>query len=165
MSDDFESSPPTGGGVARTVVRRAAPPRPYTPSPWTKERDEELVRHWIAGGRSTAAIGLLMGLTKNQVIGRAYRLNLPRKEASVPYAPRTPQPRIRPHVVQVSMPPIAKRADLEPPREYKTAPSLVDVREDQCKFPIEEKMWCGRPRAERSPYCVEHHRVCYQRGK
>ena len=43
---------------------------------WTDERDEYLREHYPAGVKSAHQIGLDLGLTKNQVIGRAGRLGL-----------------------------------------------------------------------------------------
>lgn len=43
---------------------------------WTREQDAELTQLW-AGGLSTSEIGGAMGVTKNAVIGRAHRLDLP----------------------------------------------------------------------------------------
>jgi hypothetical protein len=51
------------------------PPRIKHPT-WTDERDEYLRAHYPAGVKSAHQIGLDLGLTKNQVIGRAGRLGL-----------------------------------------------------------------------------------------
>ena len=60
-------------------------------SPWTPERDATLTAHWNAGHSSTA-IGRLMGITKNSVIGRAHRLKLPKRATPIrkPDSPRVP---------------------------------------------------------------------------
>jgi hypothetical protein len=44
--------------------------------PWTPERDAELRDYW-AGDLSSTQIGEKMGMSKNQIIGRAHRLKLP----------------------------------------------------------------------------------------
>jgi len=48
-------------------------------SPWTAERDAELRRLWETT-LSASEIGKAMGLSKNQVVGRAHRLKLPPRE-------------------------------------------------------------------------------------
>jgi GcrA cell cycle regulator len=61
---------------------------------WTSEAIEALRGFW-AEGHSTAEIGRRMGISKNAVVGKAHRLNLPprpspiRREASVAAEPRS----------------------------------------------------------------------------
>ena len=50
-------------------------PRPY----WSPERDEELRIHWAAG-HNIDDIGKLMCTTRGAVVGRAWRLGLPKRE-------------------------------------------------------------------------------------
>jgi GcrA cell cycle regulator len=50
------------------------------PSPWTPERLATLRAEW-ATGASTAEIGRRMGITKNAVVGKARRMELPAREA------------------------------------------------------------------------------------
>ena len=66
---------------------------------WTAEAIDQLRAFW-AEGHSTAEIGRRMGISKNAVVGKAHRLNLParpspiRREAEGDAAPRpVPQPR------------------------------------------------------------------------
>lgn len=46
------------------------------PTKWTAERDAELTRHWEAG-QSAKQSATELGVTRNAVIGRRYRLGLP----------------------------------------------------------------------------------------
>lgn len=84
---------------------------------WTSEAIDALRAYW-AEGHSTAEIGRRMGISKNAVVGKAHRLNLParpspiRREAA-PAAPRpvaanaapAPQPVAQPSVpVQPAVP-------------------------------------------------------------
>jgi GcrA cell cycle regulator len=50
----------------------------FVPS-WTDEQIAELKRLWIANELTTAQIGKKIGKKKNAVIGKAYRMGLPRK--------------------------------------------------------------------------------------
>ncbi|MEN0076338.1 MAG: GcrA family cell cycle regulator, partial [Paracraurococcus sp.] len=67
---------------------------------WTAEAIDQLRSLW-AEGHSTAEIGRRMGISKNAVVGKAHRLNLParpspiRREAEGDAAPR-PAPARRP---------------------------------------------------------------------
>jgi GcrA cell cycle regulator len=50
---------------------------------WTPGRDAELRALWDDRGLSTNEIGRRMGVTKNAVVGRAHRLNLPKRESPI----------------------------------------------------------------------------------
>jgi GcrA cell cycle regulator len=49
---------------------------------WTQERDEQLAAFW-RDGLTTAEIGRRLGVSKNSVIGRAHRLQLPRRASPI----------------------------------------------------------------------------------
>lgn len=51
-------------------------PRPERPTDWPPERDAELTRMVEVEGRTYAAIGIALGITKNAAIGRAHRMFL-----------------------------------------------------------------------------------------
>jgi GcrA cell cycle regulator len=62
---------------------------------WTGEAIDQLRALW-AEGHSTAEIGRRMGISKNAVVGKAHRLNLPARPSPIrrePGAQRPPQPR------------------------------------------------------------------------
>jgi GcrA cell cycle regulator len=110
-------------------------------SPWTVERDDELRTHWELG-LSAGAIGRLMGMTKNQVIGRANRINLPPRQS--PIKPRDPHAFPEPAAKIVPLP--------EPVRG--------------CQYIAGEPkgirtVFCGSPKKLGSPYCASHHSVCF----
>ena len=52
------------------------------PSPWNDDLDARLTSDWAAG-YSTAEIGRRMGISKNSVIGRAHRLQLPSRGSPI----------------------------------------------------------------------------------
>ena len=52
------------------------------PSPWNDDLDARLTSDWAAGF-STAEIGRRMGVSKNSVIGRAHRLQLPSRGSPI----------------------------------------------------------------------------------
>ena len=83
---------------------------------WNDESIARLRGLW-SEGHSTAEIGRRMGVSKNAVVGKAHRLNLParpspiRRDATQGTAPRPPAPR---RVTGPTLPPLA--ASLEPVR-------------------------------------------------
>ncbi|MBO1073082.1 GcrA family cell cycle regulator [Roseomonas marmotae] len=81
---------------------------------WTPEAIEALRGYW-AEGHSTAEIGRRMGISKNAVVGKAHRLNLPprpspiRREAAAAQS-ATPQPASRAATVISQAPAVAAPA-------------------------------------------------------
>src|SRR3984957_8133489 len=62
---------------------------------WTDDRIRELRQLW-SEGHSTAEIGRRMGISKNAVVGKAHRLDLPARPSPIrtggsPRAPRAPR--------------------------------------------------------------------------
>ncbi len=111
--------------------------------------DAALREKWLEH-LTASAIGRALGLTKNQVIGRAHRLNLPKRPA--PNKVRTPGGRGR---------------KIEPVR-YLSGSGLPSG----CAFiagdPTSEiragrDPHCGAERQLGSPYCAHHHAVCYHK--
>ncbi|TDH61536.1 GcrA cell cycle regulator [Dankookia rubra] len=85
---------------------------------WTAEAIDRLRAFW-AEGHSTAEIGRRMGISKNAVVGKAHRLNLParpspiRREAEGEAASRpAPQPRRQPGAMPAAAPSLAATAPL-----------------------------------------------------
>jgi len=79
---------------------------------WTEETIERLRALW-AEGLSTAEIGRRMGISKNAVVGKAHRLNLPPRPSPIRRdgpgsLARAPVPR---RVVGSTLPPLAAAAD------------------------------------------------------
>ena len=115
------------------------PPRIKHPT-WTDERDEYLREHYPAGVKSAHQIGLDLGLTKNQVIGRSGRLGL--------------RHGIKPEAALCVSTPMRKS-------RLGYAPATG------CQYHDDEKGWCGQPVIDvvawnslpkRSSYCEAHHR-------
>jgi hypothetical protein len=44
--------------------------------------------------------------------------------------------------------------------KYNNPVSLVDLKNDQCRYPLENKMFCGDP-VHKFSYCVCHYQLCY----
>lgn len=158
---------------------------------WTAEAIERLRALW-AEGHSTAEIGRRMGISKNAVVGKAHRLNLParpspiRREAGVAVVPR-PQPVRLPRPVPaaprstlpsgvpvpVPAPVVAQRTIPAPPRPVAAAvlrpfPRAAVAR--ACCWPIGEPgqpgfRFCAAEALTSKPYCGEHAAVAYVKAR
>ena len=123
-------------------------------------------------GLSFRDIADTLSVSRNAVIGKVHRMNLPRRtEAMVvvrkPEAPRAPRIRIRVPVVTKPKP----APEPEPEVESNAAPcSLIMLTDATCRYPLwnggprfAERMYCGSPTARMSagqPYCQKHARLC-----
>ncbi|MBP0462525.1 GcrA cell cycle regulator [Roseomonas sp. PWR1] len=148
---------------------------------WTAEAIERLKALW-AEGHSTAEIGRRMGISKNAVVGKAHRLNLParpspiRRDAAprpvpVPRAPR-PMPAAR-----ITPPPILRASPMVAPapapvaatpvvRAFPVASSRPRLGSRTCCWPIGEPgtsgfRFCGGDPMAGKPYCTEHAALAY----
>lgn len=63
---------------------------------WTKAQDDQLRALW-GSGLSASKIGAEMGMSKNMVIGRAYRLALPSRPSPIGNRPAVPRNNARVH--------------------------------------------------------------------
>lgn len=121
---------------------------------WTPVLDKRLATRWSDIDRpSTSLIARELGLTKNQVIGRARRLCLPKRESPLPKGFVRKRPERAAH-------------------DYATGAPVAGLVGD-CKFIAGEphgmlargeNPFCGKPTLPGSPYCGAHHHICYQRA-
>ncbi len=112
-------------------------------SVWNEARVSQLVQLWQAG-LSTAEIGRQLGISKNAVVGKAHRLDLPARPSPI----RNPVPRVRPEV----------RRPTPTPAEPRLAPLHGGP---PCQWPHghpgqEGFHFCGQPSLPGKPYCPEH---------
>lgn len=135
---------------------------------WTDERVAELTRLWESG-YSASAIGRLLGVSKNAVVGKAHRLRLQsrpspiRRDQRVPARRRVPMP-VKPvptrTTAAVETTPDEARKEL--PRQ--PAPRFAAPRDGKgpgCLWPLGDPgeadfHFCGRPAVEGKPYCPDH---------
>lgn len=107
---------------------------------WTFETIQTLRTLW-AKGHSTAEIGRRMGLSKNAIVGKAHRLNLPSRPS--PITRGDPKPRKIP---------ARRRKPSLPPLQVMTAlPKVVEVKReppaaDRPKPTGSERQGSSRPR-------------------
>ena len=147
---------------------------------WTAEAIDQLRSLW-AEGHSTAEIGRRMGISKNAVVGKAHRLNLParpspiRREAEGNAAPR-PAPVRRASVPPPPREPAPLRRLAQPNAAVAPAapvPAAVvrpfpRVSARSCCWPLGEPgtpefRFCAAEAMTSKPYCAEHASVAYVR--
>jgi GcrA cell cycle regulator len=138
---------------------------------WTDEAIAKLRTLW-AEGLSTAEIGRRLNISKNAVVGKAHRLNLPPRpspirrnenEAASPKqtAPKRAQgPTLPPLAASIGSPMPALRAIMPAP---KSSPRTMP-----CCWPIGEPgkssfHFCNASAAQGKPYCEEHAAIAYVR--
>jgi GcrA cell cycle regulator len=139
---------------------------------WTEEVIAKLGALW-AEGHSTAEIGRRLNISKNAVVGKAHRLNLPprpspirRHDGSKPISSRPPAPR---RALGPTLPPLA--ASIAPPvpplRAIMPAPKQT-MRATPCCWPIGEPgkpsfHFCNASSVPGKPYCDDHAAIAYVR--
>ncbi len=155
---------------------------------WNAETIERLRGLW-AEGYSTAEIGRRMGISKNAVVGKAHRLNLPSRPSPIRReaggrSSRPPQPR---RVTGPTLPPLATAA--APAATETAAPSPVEAilrepvlrepvvrntprpawrstRPLTCSWPMGEPgtpsfRFCDDDAVPGKPYCERHAAIAY----
>lgn len=142
---------------------------------WTPEKIVELKRLWNAGETAQQiAVTLGDGLTRNAVIGKAHRLDLPPHSHTLPprrargSKPRLPSPTPRRRVAasrtgQVSTSTRRRAAQQLPPlAPAPRKPSRIgDLTSHTCCWPEGDPrkpdfQFCGRQTAPGKPYCPHH---------
>lgn len=133
-------------------------------APWNDNLDAELRRLWDTG-LSARKMGLALGLTKNQVIGRVHRLKFPqRPRANVVRNPPKQiakiKPVFKPKAPSVRELPAPKPVERIGPPSDRTAGAPTG-----CQWPMKQKgyyvTFCGKERFNGKPYCEEHTRRAY----
>lgn len=150
---------------------------------WTEETIDRLRAFW-AEGHSTAEIGRRMGVSKNAVVGKAHRLNLPprpspiRRDAEGGKRRRMPRRVHGPTLpaLRTTMAPMPQAAP-SPAAPERTAPALravppprPGVRAVPCCWPIGEPgtksfRFCDEAAVPGKPYCECHAAQAYVRIK
>ena len=147
---------------------------------WTDDRIRELRQLW-SEGHSTAEIGRRMGISKNAVVGKAHRLDLPARPSPIrtggsPRAPRAPRRQPVPTLADTMPLSCLCAADIPVPLE-RIAPTVKPARHaaiastrvgsHPCCWPIGEPgtpafRFCDDLAPLDVPYCDEHARRAYK---
>jgi GcrA cell cycle regulator len=139
---------------------------------WNDEVIGKLCALWTEG-HSTAEIGRRLNISKNAVVGKAHRLNLPPRPSPIrrhtgdnPPASRPPAPR---RVQGPTLPPLAASLGVPPPqlRAIMQAPKHT-MRPTPCCWPIGEPgkpsfHFCNASSVPGKPYCEDHAAIAYVR--
>jgi GcrA cell cycle regulator len=157
---------------------------------WTTEAIDRLRALW-AEGHSTAEIGRRMGVSKNAVVGKAHRLQLPARPSPIRRDPAAPRPvaagrrpTLPPLRVVASAAPATRREEAAPvvvPVAAASAPAPVAkpapvvrafprLGTRSCCWPIGEPgtpgfKFCTAEALPGKPYCAEHAAIAYVRVK
>ncbi|MBY0336958.1 MAG: GcrA family cell cycle regulator [Acetobacteraceae bacterium] len=153
---------------------------------WNVDAIERLRALW-SEGHSTAEIGRRMGISKNAVVGKAHRLQLPARPSPIRREALTPRPAPagrRPTLPPLRMPvstsvPVAPAPNLpvaaKTPLVAKPAPATLlrpfpRASARSCCWPIGEPgtegfRFCSAEAMPSKPYCLEHASVAYVRVK
>ncbi len=141
---------------------------------WNEETIARIRALW-AEGLSTAEIGRRMGVTKNAVVGKAHRLNLPARPSPIRRIPGEKREPRRVAVKRVTGPTLpsleSARQSAPPPRQpvvlrpVPTQPRPAG-RVSACCWPLGEPgtpdfRFCGDPTMPAKPYCEEHVALAY----
>ena len=127
---------------------------------WTDERIAELSKLWDTG-YSASAIGKMLGVSKNAVVGKAHRMRLAarpspiRRDQHVRMRRRVPMPiRLSEHR------PVVTPAPAPLPPVHRLA-ARRDGKGPNCLWPHGDPgdldfHFCGAPAVEGKPYCPQH---------
>jgi GcrA cell cycle regulator len=154
-------------------------------STWTDETVKVLEKLW-GDGLTSAAIGKVLGKTRNAVLGKVHRLALPQrfiasaKPRSCERVLETP-PRMRPEKITRALhnkpaKPMAgdRNLRLHAVQRDEATVGEVDImalREWHCRWPRSDAsapggyMYCGGQRRDVGSYCAEHSAIAYQPPK
>lgn len=138
---------------------------------WTDDTIRELRQLW-SEGHSTAEIGRRLGITKNAVVGKAHRLDLPARPPPIRTgrAPRPPRRQSVPRLADTVPLSCLVDASIQAPAE-RIPPTVAPVRRKAiaprrvgshpCCWPIGEPgtpafRFCDDPAPLDVPYCDQH---------
>jgi GcrA cell cycle regulator len=134
---------------------------------WTDERVSLLRKLWGEGKTAAEIAGVLGGVTRNAVIGKAHRLKLSNRispiQQNIKAAPR-PSNEDKPVVTRIAKP--AEIAAKKTPFKIRGV-KMQDLKEKMCRWPSGDPkeadfVFCGHDHLPGLPYCPEHAKQAYQ---
>lgn len=135
---------------------------------WTQEDEATLTKLWNAG-QSGSQIAKVLGISRNAVIGKVFRLELPHRKTAAKRIPvahilkpkeQRPPRLAAPQVSSIPLP-------AEPPvPQTALRLTLLQLTDKTCKCGLGDPKdadfaFCGLPVKEGSPYCPTHHAGMY----
>jgi GcrA cell cycle regulator len=130
---------------------------------WTDATIASLEKLW-AEGVPPLKIGEALGMTKNAIVGKAYRLGLPARPS--PIVRNGPTPATKPRPVPKPRPIPLQAMAAKPAQTPAPAPVSIFRRSAECVWPIGEPgrsgfRYCAKSTVPGKPYCDVHCRKAY----
>lgn len=158
---------------------------------WTSEREDLLKKLWLQGLSASQIAYMMDGFTRNAIIGKAHRLNLPKRTPATSSRPKTRRVRAQPSLARIggashtgaraasTVTELRLRTslDLEIERsiferehagiQAEDRVTLMTLGSRTCKWPIGEPgsddfHFCSRDAEGNGSYCGFHHRLAYR---
>ena len=137
---------------------------------WTEEREKKLRELWNKGHTANQISNMLGETTRNAVIGKAHRMNLPARVQSKNSSSKPTEQRSEGHTNKPGK--LSRKAKfksllLDKNFEPENPKKLEELTDETCRWPIghphEEKFYfCGRKSLEKFVYCKLHMLYAYQ---
>ena len=167
---------------------------------WTHDRIKTLMRLWNDGLSASEIATELGGVTRNAILGKVHRLGLPGRAKSRSPQTVFHQKAAAAHAVfgspsgdgQRKHSPIRKaqtragdclaldhgtrddrerfKEEVSEPVSYAKPVTILDVRQDQCRYPLDrcndhgDPLFCGKKCVPNTSWCIEHQRIVYGGG-
>lgn len=135
---------------------------------WNDETIAKLRALWDEG-LSTAEIGRRLNISKNAVVGKAHRLNLPSRPSPIRRLEgEAAKPAVPKRVQGPTLPPLAVTTGSPAPALRTVAPAKSAPRGTPCCWPIGEPgtanfHFCNATAVTSKPYCEAHASIAYVR--
>lgn len=138
---------------------------------WSDEAVKQLETLFHSGlSCSKIAARMGMGLSRNAVIGKLYRLGFSNKKPSGVVVPKEKKKPEKPSRQQPSMPAFHRATPPRPVFAFVEPPhpagqiTVADLTSSMCRWPLGDPLkenftFCGQAPNEGSPYCVFHSRL------
>jgi GcrA cell cycle regulator len=148
------------------------PGRVGTRGLWTPEKVERLKQEWEAG-TSARVIADMLGATRNAVIGKAHRMELPVHTNSVFRSDARPKRAKSIRRLKARKPARSSSAPVPaaPPPSALTDPLLIPfaaLESFHCRYPVSDRpphFFCGHAQRRKSAFCAFHHALCYEKPR
>ena len=137
---------------------------------WDNNKTNLLKKYWTEGFTASQIAQKIGNVTRNAVIGKAYRLNLEARAISKKSSATTKAK--SENITEIKQEKISRKARfksllLDPNFEPENPKKLSELTDDTCRWPIghpyEEKFYfCGRKPLEKFPYCKLHVLYAFQ---
>jgi GcrA cell cycle regulator len=131
------------------------------------EKEDGALRAGVLGGKSAKDVADEMGISRNAVLGRAWRLGLNFSGERKPRGktrqlavngvrrPRVPKVKLAPRVPTPAAVAALETFTAPPEPQQPVGVTLMDLEEGMCKWPVGD-LFCGCKAMRGKPYCPQH---------